>query len=262
MGNTLTKKKTTFIMEIKEYFLKICRAKRGRYRKTGARCWESGIPSVRRPFFAGGAYTATNTFYGVFVENKRPMFIGEIRIATANRQNIKLSGTSVATNNQSSLSRAISQPYGGRHYYHSSFNGKLFVDLSPFVMQTTNTAWDTITTSFTVTDYNVTGETAYADASLNGWQYKIIDMLGSTVYNYPATFSLDNTSRTISKSFSVNSRGDVNFDGQVTTADANLILSRAAGKTSFSYAQDFYGDYNADGKVHSADARLVMQASK
>lgn len=53
--------------------------------------------------------------------------------------------------------------------------------------------------------------------------------------------------------------GDANKDGQVTTADAALILQFAAELLSEANIQTVAADVNGDGKVTTADAALVLQ---
>ena len=53
--------------------------------------------------------------------------------------------------------------------------------------------------------------------------------------------------------------GDINGDGNVTPADATLILQYAAGLISFSPSQLIAADVNGDGFVTPADATLILQ---
>jgi len=53
--------------------------------------------------------------------------------------------------------------------------------------------------------------------------------------------------------------GDVNFDGEIDTVDARMILQWIVGKTSFLGAQATAADVNADSKVDTVDARLILQ---
>ncbi len=53
--------------------------------------------------------------------------------------------------------------------------------------------------------------------------------------------------------------GDVNYDGQVTAADALLVLQKATDKIFFSEKQMELGDVNGDTAVTANDALLVLQ---
>lgn len=55
--------------------------------------------------------------------------------------------------------------------------------------------------------------------------------------------------------------GDVNFDGQITAADARLILRRSARLIIFSDLQDMLADVDGDGKITAKDARIVLRIS-
>lgn len=53
--------------------------------------------------------------------------------------------------------------------------------------------------------------------------------------------------------------GDVDGDGEITQADADLVLSYYVGTTSFTEKQFKAADYNRDGKITPADATLIQQ---
>ena len=55
--------------------------------------------------------------------------------------------------------------------------------------------------------------------------------------------------------------GDVDGDGQVTAADARLILRRAAKLIKFTMEQDALADVDHDKKVTAADARKVLRVA-
>lgn len=53
--------------------------------------------------------------------------------------------------------------------------------------------------------------------------------------------------------------GDVDGDGRITQADADLALSYYVGTTSFTEKQFKAADYNRDGKITPADATKIQQ---
>ncbi|MBQ8210102.1 MAG: dockerin type I repeat-containing protein [Clostridia bacterium] len=57
------------------------------------------------------------------------------------------------------------------------------------------------------------------------------------------------------------SMGDVNGDGEVTAADARLILRHSARLEILYLEQYLLADYNDDGRVTAADARLALRKS-
>lgn len=56
-------------------------------------------------------------------------------------------------------------------------------------------------------------------------------------------------------------RGDVNFDGKITAADARLALRRAVGLESYAAGTTAFlaCDVNGDGVVIAADARIILR---
>jgi len=53
--------------------------------------------------------------------------------------------------------------------------------------------------------------------------------------------------------------GDVNFDGNIDSADALLILRNDVNKADLSDLQKKNGDINLDGKTDSADALMILR---
>ena len=56
-------------------------------------------------------------------------------------------------------------------------------------------------------------------------------------------------------------KGDIDFDGKVTPADARKALRAAVGLEKLSEAQKIAGDVDNDGKVTAADARAILNQS-
>ena len=54
-------------------------------------------------------------------------------------------------------------------------------------------------------------------------------------------------------------RGDVNMDGEITTADYELILKHIAGNITFNEEQLYLGDVNSDGKIDNNDAERIKK---
>lgn len=54
-------------------------------------------------------------------------------------------------------------------------------------------------------------------------------------------------------------KGDVNFDGIITAADARIILRHSSGLEILYLEQYLIADYNGDNDITAADARLVLR---
>ena len=54
-------------------------------------------------------------------------------------------------------------------------------------------------------------------------------------------------------------RGDVNYDGAITAADAQLVLNYSVSAATFSDLQKYLGDVNGDGEINASDALLINQ---
>ncbi len=57
------------------------------------------------------------------------------------------------------------------------------------------------------------------------------------------------------------SRGDVNFDGRITAADARIVLRYSAKLESLDSSQIERADMNYDDNVASSDARIILRIS-
>jgi len=95
--------------------------------------------------------------------------------------------------------------------------------------------------------------------------YKVTGLSSETTYWYTLTAFNNTTAIAVfSESFVTTGNttpksGDINGDGNVTPADAGLILQRVAGKITFTAAQQIAADVNNSGDVTPADAGLVLQ---
>lgn len=90
-----------------------------------------------------------------------------------------------------------------------------------------------------------------------------VEIVGDTLYL--TTYTIDTQTNKITKIDSLSvmktatKNGDVNFDGQVTAADARLVLRNAANLTLLTAAQLAAADMNGDGKITASDARTVLR---
>lgn len=93
--------------------------------------------------------------------------------------------------------------------------------------------------------------------------FTAIEVLGDTLYL--TTYTLNGNKATKVDSVSIKKGatlfGDVNFDGNVTAADARLVLRAAAQLQLLTAAQLEVADVTGDGKVNANDARTVLRIS-
>lgn len=55
--------------------------------------------------------------------------------------------------------------------------------------------------------------------------------------------------------------GDIDFDNQITAADARLVLRASVGLENFTEEQNAIADVNNDGFITAADARIILRMS-
>ena len=91
--------------------------------------------------------------------------------------------------------------------------------------------------------------------------FTAIEILGDTLYLTTYTLNLNRASKVDSVSIRKGATlfGDVNFDGDVTAADARLILRSAAQLELLTKAQLQVADLNGDTKVNASDARKALR---
>lgn len=92
-----------------------------------------------------------------------------------------------------------------------------------------------------------------------------VEIVGDVLYL--TSYTLDAKTSTITKVDSLSIKkssdasGDVNYDGNVTAADARLVLRASAGLELFTQSQQKIADVNGDGNITAADARLILRKS-
>ncbi len=93
--------------------------------------------------------------------------------------------------------------------------------------------------------------------------FTAFEIYGDTLYL--TTYTLDQNIATKVDSVSIKKDatllGDVNFDGEVTAADARYVLRAAAGFVLLTQEQFTLADINGDSRITAADARAVLRIS-
>lgn len=115
------------------------------------------------------------------------------------------------------------------------------------------------------------GPTLYGEGSLFHMLFGVIGSSGEIsrlAFNVTGTVMYDNDVNPVPLDlsdegvFTVQDRymlGDLNGDGKVTEADADLALEIAVGNVVPAPEQEAAGDVNGDGRINSADAVLIMR---
>ncbi len=221
--------------------------------------WEENLNTVRRAMFSTDA-DGINYLYKITVQEMKPLFIGKISVTTNNAQNISISSTSTEVSTYGNFTRTQQRPYGDEFFSSVPFNGTFLIDLTPTVVYSADTSLTYIHTSTKITDVDLEDDTLYLESPLTNCTYSVIDSLGTELYEYSTTFTLNNHFRLISSSFDLSARGDVNYDQKMDSSDAQLVLRYVTGSVELSYLQMYYADYDMNGFVEAADALAILQA--
>ncbi|MCD7827482.1 MAG: metallophosphoesterase [Clostridiales bacterium] len=95
--------------------------------------------------------------------------------------------------------------------------------------------------------------------------FTAVEVVGDILYLTTYTVNADTKTATKVDSLSimhnVGVKGDINEDGDVTAADARLVLRACAGLELFTTSQKSIADVNGDGSMTPADARLILRAA-
>lgn len=218
--------------------------------------WESSLTGTRCPTFSEynvniGAQPY-NVFFSIDVEEKSPNLIGGLYVNTKNREALNLNYKRIFKDNDTSWSNngaidlATFDGLDGSNS-HISFNGYIIFDYSNLADTVAhfhkNYIWQ-----LEISDYS----------DISSARFYLFDDKSNFVTG-PSYFSC-NSGNSYYTSCPLNlSLGDVNYTGNVTAADADIVLEYVAGKRDFSKIQYFLADITKDGFVDLTDAVALAQ---
>ena len=212
--------------------------------------WDASITTTRVPFFSLTGFT--NTFYYMYSTPNYPVgFVTEITLSTSRRNQLRATALCLDSNYSSVESNQIYQSYSNGSYTTPiSFTGTIVLN---------HACSDDIASYLSGYNWGVKIQDAYTDSyPISNISCKIVDNLGNTISSYYSAGSVNGTYSSVTTSINL-ARGDVNYDGVLTTDDVHGILQYLAGSTDFSNVQYELGDFDNDGVVDLYDAIALSQ---
>ncbi len=214
--------------------------------------WESNLTGSRRAAFTKTANaTGKNKFYYINVEHKDINLVGEIKIETDNKWGLDIfynrlapTATSYSTTGHEHLFPKCSPTGTQKLPFYGIFLFDYAEMASPIGNYLDNYKWyikvagnlDNTIIKFRILDSEGNVVSDYTDSDGTAYRYKQLDL----------------------------NVGDLNYDGEITEDDVNILLDYQLGTIKLSNLQNYLGDIDGDGYVGLADLtrlRAMVPAS-
>lgn len=214
--------------------------------------WENSLSGTRCSAFSLEAENGVrNMFYYINVKHKDVNLVGELDLSTTDREGIKLKigRTDQSVTTWPTTSNNIIFPYDGSYgkdengndINNISFDGIILFDYDSLSSPISNY----------VNQYNWHVNLSNKVQLNTNASFKILDNNGNSITDYKNLIGNQNS---ISAYHSLSlQKGDVDYDGIITSADANIVMNYVAMISSLSNLQYELADYNNDGSVDIAD---------
>lgn len=208
----------------------------------------SNAPIISNRIHIFGSSNGTrNNFYSINVANYPVNVVSLLEVTTDNRYGFSL-GSAITPNSSlysfnhiiDCLQTGLNQPFNGVIVlpYYDSDN----------ILNHTSDYWWTVA---------YTGITYHDNTAIS---YEITDNKMNVIKNWKnLTTHLSSSAEVSDGQQILFSMGDLNYDGQITTEDALIIMSADAGLTELSDLQLELGDMNGNGVVNLNDAVAILQ---
>lgn len=203
--------------------------------------WEAKYSGTRSPAF-NKLPDCENAFFTIDVAHKNVNFVGRLSVNTSDRETLTLKinrGTSTlwSHNNAYTIFPYVSSDSGGYAY-----NGDIFFDYdnlaSPISRYCNGYNWFTYLSGTTIGD---------------DYEFNVLDNLGNEIGTDKQLIKFDEDKCAYAYQNISLKKGDVNYDGAITTADVDYIVQYILQVNDLSNVQYYLADYNNDGSANSAD---------
>jgi C1A family cysteine protease len=208
--------------------------------------WESNLSGTRYPTFSSNTMDDDyNYFFSIEVAHKNVNLVGEIDINTLDKECFELminrSSDSVKRWSDTDCKRI--SPYNGIGLFDESipFDGLILFDYdyfaTPISMYRTGYNWHVKLGGTTVDETQAS--------------FRVLDNKGTAITDFK---NLTRYGNGIAAYQNISlAKGDVDYDGEVTVMDSNIIMNYVAMVTTLSNLQYDLADYNNDGHVNVSD---------
>lgn len=216
--------------------------------------WESLYNTTRYPAFTkSNAVDSSNKFYYIDVAHKNVMLVGDLDIRTRRKFHLELKENVNSSNVGYSYGSRLIAAYTGENNVISDFTGHIIFDLTDMVDRVHNIFNDDVFYNgyyyfMFINGFDPTEGSNYAN-------FSILDDLENTVIDSSTNDSASTAVKIIKHmNFDL---GDIDYDGSVTSYDAQFIMQHISSGTPFSQFQKVLGDFNQDGSITLLDAAAI-----
>lgn len=219
--------------------------------------WEDRELGQRVPIFQRNDDFG-NSFYFMNVENCEVGLVGLLSVNTSYRNKLSTSifRSSNSIYNSSNSTDFFNDKYSKYNEYIDNiveFNGTLVQDYGDLDKPLS------ICSEGYYYGIKVNNKKSNLNATINNISYKIIDNLSNTICDFNDLSTLSNgDSKTLSKKIQLQ-KGDINYDGVLTSADVDYIINYVLEAGELSNIQYYLADCSGDNMVNSVDIVVLRK---
>lgn len=218
--------------------------------------WESDEYGDRVPIFHKDDIDG-NVFYYMNVENYDVNMIGQLTINTSNKNKLGVMITR-GDSQVNSMKDTIAYFYSNNIKHINvteaiGFNGTLVFDYTDFITPIELCSYGYYF-GVKINNYASMHKDAFTDIS-----YKIIDNLSNTICDFNSLSPLSNGSSHILNRKIQLQKGDLNYDGVLTSADVDYIINYVLEAGELSNIQYYLADCSGDNMVNSVDIVVLRK---
>lgn len=219
--------------------------------------WEDREAGQRVPIFQRNDEFG-NSFYFMNVENCEVGLVGLLSVNTSYRN--KLSTSVFRSSNGMYSSSNSTDFYNDLYSKNKDYINKM-IDFNGTLVQDYGDLDKPLSICSEGYYYGIKVNNNQSDlnATINDISYKIVDNLSNTVCDFNDVSTISNgDSKTLSQKIQLQ-KGDVNYDGVLTSEDVDYIINYVLGVEKLSNLQYYIADCSGDNMVNSVDIVVLRK---
>lgn len=210
--------------------------------------WEKSEKGTRVPIF-DRQYKNKNQFYSMYVKNYSPNVLAVLKFNTNDKYNVSIN-TDVGKN----LTDNKYEFFGYERKANKPFSGSFVVAFGDRDLDMSSK----LKLKYTTWHTELCNKSSSSTVKVSS--YKIVDNKNNLITTgSPSSATVLKNGSTDFSATPDMQYGDVNYDGQIGTEDANLVLKIVVGSLQPSNMQSILADYNHDNAISPEDALAILR---